>query len=46
MMSMLAFMVPAMAMAMITSTSSKRKIFFLSSSVRPTTLRCVRAEWR
>ena len=34
------------AMAMITSTSSKRKILRLSSSVLPTILRCVSAECR
>ena len=44
MMSMLAFIVPAMVKAITTSMSSKRKIFFLSPSVLPTTLRWVSAE--
>lgn len=43
---LLALIAPAMAMAITTSTSSKRNFCFFSSSVRPTTLRWVRAEWR
>ena len=37
---------PATPIAMTTSQRSKRKIFFCSSSVAPTTRRWVSAEWR